>query len=176
MILWFSRFFYQTISILCKNNNAFAFGEVTLLTPWALRGRKCSSYLSQTDDFHATLHETHMGSEIVTQYGPMWTPQYEPIWAKLIDCLIDLLSICWSIVRLIVWSIVWPICWSIVWSIGWLICWSICWSTKNLKKASLYINICRLPIDPALPARVLIILLIIYDICVGGYILFGIAA
>ena len=53
----------------------FAFWEVTLLTPWALGGRKCSSYLSQTDDFHATLHETYMGAIIVTRIwsnGSLW--------------------------------------------------------------------------------------------------------
>ena len=51
--------------ILYKQIMLFAFWEVTLLTPWALRCRICSSYLSQTDDFHGTLHETYMGTTIV---------------------------------------------------------------------------------------------------------------
>ena len=70
-------FFIQKYQFCTRKIMVFAFEEVTFLTPWALRGRKCSSCLSQTDDFHATLHETYMGSEIATQYGPMWTPQYE---------------------------------------------------------------------------------------------------
>ena len=119
------------------------------MTSIAPNGRQCSSYLSQTDDVHANLHETHMGSEIVTQYGPMWTPQYEPIWTKLINCLIDLLIDC-SIDCLIVW----PICWSIVWSILWSIVWSLCWSffdregtfRERSENRSLYINIFWLPI------------------------------